>query len=45
MVFYFNFARHNLDLQCQLVQSNINRYEYLWADGHNIKTPLKVSAS
>ena len=21
------------------------KYEYLWADGHNIKTPLKVSAS
>jgi MOB kinase activator 1 len=22
-----------------------SRYEYLWADGQNIKTPLKVSAS
>eukprot|EP00347_Sterkiella_histriomuscorum_P007611 403348249 len=21
------------------------KYEYLWADGHNVKTPLKVSAS
>ena len=21
------------------------RYEYLWADGQNVKTPLKVSAS
>jgi MOB kinase activator 1 len=20
------------------------KYEYLWADGHNVKTPLKVSA-
>lgn len=22
-----------------------DRYEYLWADGQNVKTPLKVSAS
>ena len=21
------------------------KYEYLWADGHSVKTPLKVSAS
>ena len=21
------------------------KYEYLWADGHNVKTPLKVCAS
>ena len=21
------------------------KYEYLWADGHNVKTPLKVSAA
>lgn len=21
------------------------KYEYLWADGQNVKTPLKVSAS
>ena len=27
------------------VKLRVNRYEYLWADGHSVKTPLKVCAS
>ncbi len=43
--FFFSFCYFHSKTAFQILNfAFFLRYEYLWADGQNVKTPLKVSA-